>query len=87
MKSYGSKRITNEIPHHKVRLFRNLDKNRIVMLGSWVETGNILVDKLTLYVTKELSYVLEDRLLRRSISKETCLKLLISSKSGVIDAR
>ena len=57
------------------------------MLGSWVETGNILVGKLTLYVTKELSYVLEDKLLQRSISKETCLKLLISSKGGVIDAR
>jgi hypothetical protein len=31
--SHGPERITNEIPHLKVHLFRNLDKNGIVMLG------------------------------------------------------
>ncbi|KAK3222253.1 hypothetical protein Dsin_009278 [Dipteronia sinensis] len=41
--SQGPERITNEIPHLEVRLLRNLDKNGIVMLGSWVETGDILV--------------------------------------------
>ncbi|GER27661.1 DNA-directed RNA polymerase subunit beta [Striga asiatica] len=36
-------RITNEIPDLEAHLLRNLDKNGIVMLGSWVETGDILV--------------------------------------------
>ncbi|KAK4844273.1 hypothetical protein QYF36_018340 [Acer negundo] len=62
--SQGPERITNEIPHLEVRLLRNLDKNGIVMLGSWVETGDILVGKLTPQTAKESSYAPEDRLLR-----------------------
>ena len=38
--SYGPERITNEIPHLKAYLLQNLDKNGIVMLGSWVEIGD-----------------------------------------------
>ncbi|KAI3816111.1 hypothetical protein L1987_15801 [Smallanthus sonchifolius] len=34
----GPERVTNEILHLEVHLLRNLDKNGIVMLGSWVET-------------------------------------------------
>ncbi|CAI0415151.1 unnamed protein product [Linum tenue] len=34
------------------------------MLGSWVEIGDILVDKLTPQIAKESSYAPEDRLLR-----------------------
>ncbi|KAL0299234.1 UNVERIFIED_CONTAM: DNA-directed RNA polymerase subunit beta [Sesamum radiatum] len=41
--SQGPERITKEIPHLEAHLLRNLDKNGIVMLGSWVETGDILV--------------------------------------------
>ncbi|KAL8477363.1 hypothetical protein ACS0TY_029604 [Phlomoides rotata] len=62
--SQGPERITNEIPHLEARLLRNLDKNGIVMLGSWVETGDILVGKLTPQMVKESSYAPEDRLLR-----------------------
>jgi DNA-directed RNA polymerase subunit beta len=62
--SDGPERISNEIPHLKAHLLRNLDKNGIVMLGSWVETGDILVGKLTPQMVKELSYAPEDRLLR-----------------------
>ncbi|KAB1227623.1 DNA-directed RNA polymerase subunit beta [Morella rubra] len=62
--SHGPERITNEIPHLKAHLLRNLDKNGIVMLGSWVETGDILVGKLTPQMAKESSYAPEDRLLR-----------------------
>ena len=89
--SYGPERITNEIPHLKAYLLRNLDKNGIVMLGSWVETGDILVGKLTPQVAKESSYTPEDRLLRAilgiqvSTSKETCLKLPIGGRGRVID--
>ncbi|KAI3472749.1 hypothetical protein Pfo_030333, partial [Paulownia fortunei] len=83
----------NEIPHLEAHLLRNLDNNGIVMLGSWVETGDILVGKLTPKMVKESSYAPEDRLLRAilgiqvSTSKETCLKLPIGGRGRVIDVR
>jgi hypothetical protein len=86
--SQGPEKVTNEIPHLEAHLLRNLDKKGIVMLGSWVETGDILVGKLTPQVVKESSYAPEDRLLRAilgiqvSTSKETCLKLPIGGESG-----
>nr|YP_010458224.1 RNA polymerase beta subunit [Pristimera cambodiana]UUA69763.1 RNA polymerase beta subunit [Pristimera cambodiana] len=91
--SQGSERITNEIPHLEAHLLRNLDKNGIVALGSWVETGDILVGKLTPQMSKESSYAPEDRLLRAilgiqvSSSKETCLKLPTGGRGRVIDVR
>ncbi|KAK1424144.1 hypothetical protein QVD17_19462 [Tagetes erecta] len=89
----GSERVTNEIPHLEVHLLRNLDKNGIAMLGSWVETRDILVGKLTPQIVKESSYAPEDRLLRTILgmrvytSKETCLKLPIGGRGWVIDVR
>nr|YP_010981269.1 RNA polymerase beta subunit [Chroesthes longifolia]WOE90447.1 RNA polymerase beta subunit [Chroesthes longifolia] len=91
--SQGPERITNEIPHLEAHLLRNLDKNGIVVLGSWVETGDILVGKLTPQMVKESSYAPEDRLLRAilgiqvSTSKETCLKLPIGGRGRVVDVR
>nr|ADD31199.1 RNA polymerase beta subunit protein [Gonopterodendron arboreum] len=91
--SQGPEKITKEIPHLEAHLLRNLDKNGIVMLGSWVETGDVLVGKLTPQMTKESSYAPEDRLLRAilgiqvSTSKETCLKLPIGGRGRVIDVR
>nr|YP_009670880.1 RNA polymerase beta subunit [Passiflora contracta]QCX30158.1 RNA polymerase beta subunit [Passiflora contracta] len=93
VRSQGSEKITNEIPHLEAHLLRNLDKNGIVMLGSWVETGDILVGKLTPQMAKESSYAPEDRLLgalfdiQVSTSKETCLKLPIGGRGRVIDVR
>ncbi|KAL5067405.1 hypothetical protein RYX36_018292 [Vicia faba] len=91
--SHGPERITNKIPHLEVHLLRNLDKNGIVILGSWVETDDILVGKLTPQMAKESSYAPEDRLLRAilgiqvSTLKETCLKLPIGGRGRVIDVR
>nr|YP_010829373.1 RNA polymerase beta subunit [Silene alexandrae]WFF48072.1 RNA polymerase beta subunit [Silene alexandrae] len=91
--SQGPERVTSEIPHLEAHLLRNLDKNGIVRLGSWVETGDILVGKLTPQMAKESSYAPEDRLLRAilgiqvSTSKETCLKLPIGGRGRVIDVR
>nr|YP_010498620.1 RNA polymerase beta subunit [Terniopsis yongtaiensis]UWR82584.1 RNA polymerase beta subunit [Terniopsis yongtaiensis]WMV00763.1 RNA polymerase beta subunit [Terniopsis yongtaiensis]WMV00840.1 RNA polymerase beta subunit [Terniopsis yongtaiensis]WMV00917.1 RNA polymerase beta subunit [Terniopsis yongtaiensis]WMV00994.1 RNA polymerase beta subunit [Terniopsis yongtaiensis] len=91
--SQGPERITNEIPHLEAHLLRNLDKNGIVRLGSWVETGDILVGKLTPQLAKESSYAPEERLLRAilgiqiSTSKETCLKLPIGGRGRVVDVR
>nr|YP_009470649.1 RNA polymerase beta subunit [Anemopaegma acutifolium]YP_009471139.1 RNA polymerase beta subunit [Anemopaegma glaucum]AVF97468.1 RNA polymerase beta subunit [Anemopaegma arvense]AVF97076.1 RNA polymerase beta subunit [Anemopaegma acutifolium]AVF97174.1 RNA polymerase beta subunit [Anemopaegma acutifolium]AVF97762.1 RNA polymerase beta subunit [Anemopaegma glaucum]AVF97860.1 RNA polymerase beta subunit [Anemopaegma glaucum] len=91
--SEGPERITNKIPHLEAHLLRNLDKNGIVVLGSWVETGDILVGKLTPQMVEEPSYAPEDRLVRAilgiqvSTSKETCLKLPIGGRGRVIDVR
>ena len=63
------------------------------MVGSWVETGDILVGKLTPQSANESLYDPEDRLLRAilgiqvSTSKETCLKLPIGGRGRVIDVR
>nr|WMQ76986.1 RNA polymerase beta subunit [Chiloschista sp. 128] len=91
--SQGPERITKEIPHLEARLLRNLDRNGIVMLGSWIETGDILVGKLTPQTASESSYAPEDRLLRAilgiqvSTSKETSLRLPIGGRGRVIDVR
>nr|YP_009825869.1 RpoB [Alpinia pumila]YP_009915275.1 RNA polymerase beta subunit [Alpinia chinensis]YP_010963133.1 RNA polymerase beta subunit [Alpinia japonica]QIV68041.1 RpoB [Alpinia pumila]QLF99696.1 RNA polymerase beta subunit [Alpinia chinensis]WNI02842.1 RNA polymerase beta subunit [Alpinia japonica] len=93
MTSQGPERITREIPHLEAHLLRNLDKNGVVMLGSWVETGDILVGKLRPQTANESSYAPEDRLLRAilgiqvSTAKETSLKLPIGGRGRVIDVR
>nr|AXN55083.1 RpoB [Calochilus caesius] len=91
--SQGPEIITKEIPHLEAHLLRNLDKNGIVILGSWVETGDILVGKLTPQIANESSYAPEDRLLRAilgiqvSTSKETSLRLPVGGRGRVIDVR
>nr|UXP85909.1 RNA polymerase beta subunit [Lonicera caerulea var. edulis] len=91
--SQGPERFTNEIPHLEAHLLRNLDKRGIVMLGSWVEAGDILVGKLTPKIVKESSSAPEARLLRAILgiqaatSTETCLKLPIGGRGRVIDVR
>nr|YP_009347697.1 DNA-directed RNA polymerase beta chain [Anoectochilus emeiensis]BAW81305.1 DNA-directed RNA polymerase beta chain [Anoectochilus emeiensis] len=89
----GPERITKEIPHLEAHLLRHLDRNGIVILGSWIETGDILVGKLTPQAANESSYAPEDRLLRAilgiqvSTSKETSLRLPIGGRGRVIDVR
>nr|YP_009994329.1 RNA polymerase beta subunit [Cuscuta nitida]QNP08409.1 RNA polymerase beta subunit [Cuscuta nitida] len=89
----GPEKVTKEIPHLEAHLIRHLDTNGIVMQGSWVEPGDVLVGKLTPQVVKESSYAPEDRLLRAilgihvSTSKETCLKVPIGGRGRVIDVR
>nr|WBR76459.1 RNA polymerase beta subunit [Ceratostigma minus] len=93
MTDQGPEKLTNEIPHLEAHLLRNLDKNGIVMIGSWVETGDILVGKLTPQMTNESSYFPEYRLVRAILGlpvctlKETCLKLPIGGRGRVIDVR
>nr|YP_010712059.1 RNA polymerase beta subunit [Corydalis pauciovulata]WDA92714.1 RNA polymerase beta subunit [Corydalis pauciovulata] len=91
--SQGPERITNEIPQLEAHLLRHLDRNGIVRLGSWVETGDILIGKLTPQMMQESSCTPEDRLLRAILgipvanAKETCLKLPIGGRGRVIDVR
>ncbi|KAL2225561.1 UNVERIFIED_CONTAM: DNA-directed RNA polymerase subunit beta [Sesamum indicum] len=75
--SQGPERITKEIPHLEAHLLRNLDKNGIVMLGSWVETGDILVGKLTPQMVKESSYA----------PKIDCYEPYLAFRGRVIDVR
>nr|YP_010291906.1 RNA polymerase beta subunit [Xyris capensis]ULQ68503.1 RNA polymerase beta subunit [Xyris capensis] len=89
----GPEKITREIPHLEAHLLRHLDKNGIVVLGSWVETGDILVGKLTPQIAKEYWYTPEERLLRAildipvSTFKETSLRLPIGGRGRVIDVK
>nr|UDZ61124.1 RNA polymerase beta subunit [Limnophyton angolense] len=93
MTSQGPERITKEIPYLEDHLLRNLDRNGVVMLGTWVETGDILVGKLTPQADDESSYGPEDRLLRSIFddgaapTKETSLRLPIGGRGRVIDVR
>ncbi|KAJ1683096.1 hypothetical protein LUZ63_021684 [Rhynchospora breviuscula] len=86
----GPERITKEIPHLETHFLRKLDRNGIVMLGSWVETGDILVGKLT--PTEDESFP-EDTLLGAilgmdlSTAKETSLRLPIGGRGLVIDVK
>nr|QIB72603.1 RNA polymerase beta subunit [Cyperus glomeratus]QIB72696.1 RNA polymerase beta subunit [Cyperus difformis]QIT06788.1 RNA polymerase beta subunit [Cyperus fuscus] len=86
----GAERITNEILHVETQCLRNLDRNGTVMLGSLVETGDILVGKLT--PTEDESFP-EDRLLRAilgmdlSTAKETSPQLPIGGRGRVIDVK
>nr|YP_010926826.1 RNA polymerase beta subunit [Melocactus glaucescens]WKK45431.1 RNA polymerase beta subunit [Melocactus glaucescens] len=92
MTSQGPERVTNEIPHLSDDLLRNLDKNGIVRLGSWVEAGDVLVGKLTPQMKNESSQVPANRFLRALFGipdtlRETCLKLPIGGRGRVIDVR
>nr|AHB38646.1 RNA polymerase beta subunit [Trithuria filamentosa] len=88
----GPEKITNEIPGLAPYFLRNLDRNGIVMLGSWVQTDDVLVGKLTPLTAKESLIEPEDRLLRAildlpvsPVTKETSLTLPIGGTGRVID--
>lgn len=91
MTSQVSIKVTNEIPHLEAHFLRNLDKIRIVMLGYWVEAGDIFVGKLKPQFMKELSYASEDRLLHAilgiqvSTSNNTYHKFPIGGRGLFID--
>lgn len=43
----GSEEITREIPNVSDYSLRKLDNNGIILIGSWVESGDILIGKVT----------------------------------------
>nr|AEQ37105.1 RNA polymerase beta subunit [Ginkgo biloba] len=93
MTSQGPERITKEIPHLDAHLLRHLDENGLVMLGSWIETGDVLVGKLTPQKEEESLCAPEGRLLRTifgiqvSTARESCLRVPIGGRGRVIDVR
>lgn len=89
----GPEKITKEIPHLENNVLRHLDKNGLVLLGSSVETGDVLVGKLTPQETEESLRAPEGKLLQAifgiqvATAKETCLKVPSGGKGRVIDVR
>nr|QYB22169.1 RNA polymerase beta subunit [Pilgerodendron uviferum]BBN66825.1 RNA polymerase beta chain [Pilgerodendron uviferum] len=82
---------TREIPHLDPYLLRHLDENGLVMIGSWIETGDILVGKLILEEEEEntpegeLLQTLFD--IKAPTGKETCFRAPKGVKGRVIDVR
>nr|QYB21405.1 RNA polymerase beta subunit [Fitzroya cupressoides]BBN66553.1 RNA polymerase beta chain [Fitzroya cupressoides] len=82
---------TREIPHLDPYLLRHLDENGLVMIGSWIETGDILVGKLILEEEEENTP--EGELLQTLFAikaptgKETCFRVPKGVKGRVIDVR
>jgi DNA-directed RNA polymerase subunit beta len=70
-----------------------LDENGLVMLGSWIEIGDVLVGKLMPQTTEESLCSLEGRLLQTifgievSTVRENCLRTPIGGRGRVIDMR
>nr|YP_009111568.1 RNA polymerase beta subunit [Erodium gruinum]AHH80579.1 RNA polymerase beta subunit [Erodium gruinum] len=87
--SQGPEKITQKIPHLRPHLLRNLDKNGVVILGSWVEGGDVLVGKLSPQLAQAPEARLVDALFGTQIatSRETCLKLPRGGRGRVIDVR
>nr|YP_009233145.1 RNA polymerase b-subunit [Torreya fargesii]YP_009673490.1 RNA polymerase b-subunit [Torreya parvifolia]AMB21111.1 RNA polymerase b-subunit [Torreya fargesii]QDF43050.1 RNA polymerase b-subunit [Torreya parvifolia]QGU93430.1 RNA polymerase subunit beta [Torreya fargesii var. yunnanensis] len=91
----GPEIITREIPHLDAHLLRHLDENGLVMLGSWIETGDVLVGKLTLEAEEDsLLNTPEGRLLQALFDikapptgKENCFRVPKGVRGRVIDVR
>nr|AYW15410.1 RNA polymerase beta subunit [Jamesonia brasiliensis] len=89
----GPERVTKQIPHLDNHALRHLDENGIVELGSWVETGDVSVGKLTPQEGTSSSRVPEGRLLQAIFgiqlvnARESCLKVPIGGRGRVTDVR
>nr|YP_010958405.1 RNA polymerase b-subunit [Vandenboschia auriculata]ALO81790.1 RNA polymerase b-subunit [Vandenboschia auriculata] len=89
----GPERITKEIPQLDNYVLCHLDDNGLVESGSWVETEDVLVGKLTPQEGGDLLRAPEGRLLRAIFgiqvvnAKESCLRVPIGGRGRVIDIR
>nr|YP_008082110.1 RNA polymerase beta chain [Cunninghamia lanceolata]AGL10956.1 RNA polymerase beta chain [Cunninghamia lanceolata] len=91
----GPEVITREIPHFNAYLLRHLDENGLVMIGSWVETGDVLVGKIILEAEEEDSIynTPEGKLLqalfdiKAPTGKEKCFRVPKGVRGRVIDVR
>ncbi|KAH7277820.1 hypothetical protein KP509_38G009900 [Ceratopteris richardii] len=89
----GPERVTKQIPQLDSHVLRHLDDNGLVELGSWVESGDVLVGKLTPQEGTSSSRVPEGRLLQAIFgiqlvnARESCLKVPAGGGGRVIDVR
>jgi DNA-directed RNA polymerase subunit beta len=87
----GLEEITKDLPNVSEYSLRNLDENGIVNQGSWVESGDILVGKLT--PKGESDYPPESKLLRAIFGEKsqdvrnTSLKIHHGTSGRVIDIK
>ncbi len=78
---------------YKSNILRHLDKSGLVLSGSWVETGDVLVGKLTPQEAEESLRAPEGKLLQAIFgiqvvtARETCLKVPPGGKGRVIDVK
>ncbi|ASN78726.1 RNA polymerase beta subunit (chloroplast) [Porphyra umbilicalis] len=87
----GPEEITREIPNVSDHSLKDLDRNGIVVCGSWVEAGDILVGKIT--PKGEADQLPEGKLLRAIFGekardvRDTSLRLPNAAKGRVVNVR
>nr|BBK20446.1 RNA polymerase subunit beta [Cryptomonas sp. CCAC 1634B] len=87
----GSEEISRELPNVSEHLLRNLDCDGIVLAGSWVESGDILVGKLT--PKSDSEHPPEGKLLRAIFgeklrdTRETSLRVPNGGRGRVLEVR
>ena len=87
----GLEEVTRDLPNISDTAIRHLDENGIVNIGSWVESGDILVGKLT--PKGESDYPPEGKLLRAIFGEKsrdirnTSLKLPHGTSGRVLDIK
>ncbi len=85
----GPEELTRDIPNVREELLQNLDKNGLILVGTEVEGGNILVGKVAPKGEKELTA--EERLLRAIFGekakdvKDTSLRVPYGKKGTVVN--
>ncbi len=85
----GPEELTSDIPHVREEALRNLDENGLVLIGSEVKEGDILVGKVAPKGEKELTA--EERLLRAIFGekakdvKDTSLRVPYGKRGTVIN--
>ena len=87
----GSEEITRDLPKVREYSLRKLDDNGIIVIGSWVESGDILVGKVT--PKGESDQPPEGKLLRAIFGekakdvRDTSLRVLNGGKGRILDVR
>jgi DNA-directed RNA polymerase subunit beta len=87
----GSEEITRELPNVGEYSLRNLDENGIIVIGSWVESGDILVGKVT--PKGESDQPPEGKLLRAIFGekakdvRDTSLRVPNGGRGRILDVR
>jgi DNA-directed RNA polymerase subunit beta len=87
----GPEEITREIPNVGEDALRNLDENGIIRIGAWVESGDILVGKVT--PKGEADQPPEEKLLRAIFGekardvRDNSLRVPNGEKGRVVDVR
>lgn len=88
----GNEKLTRKLPHLTKHVRRNLDKNGIIKIGSYVKEHDVLVGKLTPYQEEptpetKLLKTLYPKLVKEKNYRDTSLRVSAGSEGRVIDIR